>query len=131
AAVKDSVTVRGRVLRPDGKPVAGAKLYLGYTGPKDKKYPVRATSGDDGRFTFTVEKSELDKVDLDHPTIQVMAVAEGHGCDWAAVGPAAEELTLCLAKDVAVGGRILDPDGKRSEERSGGKEWRSGGGWGE
>jgi RNA polymerase sigma factor (sigma-70 family) len=107
-----TVSVRGRVLGPDGKPVAGAKLYLGYTGPKDMKYPVRATTGDDGRFKFTVEKSELDQVDIDHPTIQVMAVAEGHGCDWGAVGPAGEELTLRLVKDLPITVRILDADGK-------------------
>jgi RNA polymerase sigma factor (sigma-70 family) len=107
------MTCHGRVLGPDGKPVAGAKLYLGYTAPKDMKYPVRAATDDDGRFKFTVEQSELDKVDTDHPTIQVMAVAEGHGCDWAAVGPAGGEVTLRLVKDdVRIGVRILDPEGK-------------------
>jgi RNA polymerase sigma factor (sigma-70 family) len=105
--------VSGRVLDPDGNPLAGAKLYLGYTGPKDMKFPVRAASGQDGRFQFTVEQSELDKVDIDHPTIQVMAVAEGYGCDWAAVGPVGEELTIRLVKDgVPIGVRILDPEGK-------------------
>jgi hypothetical protein len=111
-AAQTKVAVSGRVLGPDGKPVAGAKLYLGYTGPKDMKYPVRATSGDDGHFKFTVEQSELDKASEDYPTINVMAVAAGHGCDWAAVGPAGEEVTLRLVKDVPIGVRILDPEGK-------------------
>jgi RNA polymerase sigma factor (sigma-70 family) len=109
---QEELKVSGRVLGPDGKPVAGAKLYLGYTGPKDMTYPVRATTWDDGRFKFVVEKSELDVVDIDHPTIQVMAVAEGHGCEWVPVGPAGEEVTLRLVKDVPIGMRILDPDGK-------------------
>jgi hypothetical protein len=41
-----------------------------------------------------------------------MAVAEGHGCDWLPVGPAGEELTLRLVKDVPITVRILDPDGR-------------------
>jgi RNA polymerase sigma factor (sigma-70 family) len=111
-ATQTRIAARGRVLDPDSKPVAGAKLYLGYTGAKDVTYPVRATSGDDGRFEFTIERSELDKVDSGEPTIQVLAVAEGFGCDWATLNAAAEELTLRLAQDVPVSGRILDPDGK-------------------
>jgi RNA polymerase sigma factor (sigma-70 family) len=108
------VAVCGRVLDPDGKPLAGAKLYLGYTGPKDMEYPVRATTGNDGRFQFAIDKSELDKADEDHPTINVMAVAEGYGCDWAAVGEDGKtgELTLRLVKDVPITVRILDADGK-------------------
>jgi RNA polymerase sigma factor (sigma-70 family) len=112
SAEETKLAVGGRVLDPDGKPVSGAKLYLGYSGPKDITYPVRATSGDDGRFRFTVEKSELDKVNISHRTVQVMAVADGHGCDWAAVGSAEEELTLRLVKDVPITVRILDADGK-------------------
>jgi protocatechuate 3,4-dioxygenase beta subunit len=42
---KDSVTVRGRVLDPDGKPVAGAKLYVNSSSPKQKVFPVRVTTG--------------------------------------------------------------------------------------
>lgn len=106
------IEVRGRVLDPDGKPVAGAKLYLGYAGPRDMKYPVRAASGNDGRFKFAVEKSEMERVDIDNPTPYVMAVATGYGCDWLAVGPSQEELTLRLVKDLPIGMRILDPDGK-------------------
>jgi RNA polymerase sigma factor (sigma-70 family) len=104
---EESVKVRGRVLGPDGKAVSGAKLYLGYASPKERTYPVRATSGDDGRFKFTLEKPRSD----DPPRL-VMAVADGHGCDWVKMGTATEELTLRLVKDVPISGRILDPDGK-------------------
>jgi RNA polymerase sigma factor (sigma-70 family) len=101
------VEVRGRVLGPDGKPVAGAKLYLGESSPGGPAPAEQAKSGPDGRFRFTVPRSALEK-----SPCQVMAVATGHGCDWVAVGPAKAELTLRLVKDVPVRGLILDPDGK-------------------
>jgi RNA polymerase sigma factor (sigma-70 family) len=109
---RDVVKVRGRVLDPDGKPIAGAKLYLGHDKPKEAAYPVRATSGDDGRFEFTFARSELDKIDADAPLPPVLAVAEGRGCGWAKVGSAEEELTLRLVKDEVASGRILDADGR-------------------
>ena len=39
---------------------------------------------------FTVSRSELEKDSAEKSAPQVMAVAEGQGCDWAKVGPAAE-----------------------------------------
>src|SRR5262245_869839 len=111
-----AVEVRGRVLGPDGNPVAGAKLYLAKPAPK--KFPPngpapsqRATSGPDGRFRFPISRSELEKGPADRSPSQVMAVAEGHGCDWLPVG-SAEELTLRLVKDAPINVRILDPDGR-------------------
>jgi RNA polymerase sigma factor (sigma-70 family) len=104
--------VRGRVLGPDDRPCAGAKLYLGFSNPKEPTYPVRATSGGDGRFAFTFARSELDMAYSDNPVYQVLAVAEGHGCSWATGDAAAGELTLRLVPDAPVGGRILDADGR-------------------
>ena len=57
------VPVIGRVVDPDGRPVAGAKLYL--TEPYDyfrQPQPpaaVRATTGKDGRFEFKATVLEL------------------------------------------------------------------------
>jgi RNA polymerase sigma factor (sigma-70 family) len=110
-AAEDSVMVRGRVLDTGGKPLAGAKLYLATFARKGPVYSEQARSGPDGRFKFSISKSELDTAGADHPAPQVMAVAEGHGCDWAKVGRGAE-LTLRLVKDVPINGRILDADGK-------------------
>jgi protocatechuate 3,4-dioxygenase beta subunit len=115
---KDTIEVRGQVLDPDGKPFAGAKLYLGghtrlkaptYKAPA---YPVRATSGADGYFAFTFTKSELDKADPEDARHQLLAVAEGYGCAWVTADTAAQELTLRLVQDAPVSGRILDADGK-------------------
>jgi RNA polymerase sigma factor (sigma-70 family) len=140
-ADKGGAEVRGRVLDPDGKPVAGAKLYLGHYGPKDELVvSERAKSDADGRFQFTFDKSQLSKahpeqpiarvpntrsfaelqpfVEEAHPFFapvgQVMAVAEGLGCDWVRLDPAAgsSDLTLRLVKDVPISGRVLDQEGK-------------------
>jgi RNA polymerase sigma factor (sigma-70 family) len=103
---------RGQVLGPDGKPFAGAKLYLAYPGTKQMTYPVRATSGDDGRFEFTFVKSGVDNTGGNDLLPQVMAVAKGHGCDWVTVALAEVELSLRLVTDVPLDGRILDSDGR-------------------
>jgi RNA polymerase sigma factor (sigma-70 family) len=136
-----SITVQGTVLGPDGKPVSGAKLYLGHYSPKDEIRVTESTKSDaDGRFKFSFVKSLLSKtrpdaVVADHltrgfynfesqlrdeadphftPVGQVMAVADGLGCDWARIDPGSEttELALRLVKDVPINGRILDKEGK-------------------
>jgi RNA polymerase sigma factor (sigma-70 family) len=113
-----AIEVMGRVLDPDGKPVAGAKLYLAKpTGLawKGQAPSLQATSGPDGRFRFAASRSALDLKGVAEKMqwpAQVMAVAEGLGCDWAKVGPAGEELTLRLVQDVPIRGRIIDLDGK-------------------
>jgi RNA polymerase sigma factor (sigma-70 family) len=115
---------QGRVLGPDGKPFAGAKLYLAVPEEIAKTRPVRATTGADGRFQFTVTRAELNlprevpaEVDV-FAFLEVVAVAEGYGPDWTPM-PDPEgkrpkgELTLRLVKnDVAIQGRILDLQGK-------------------
>jgi RNA polymerase sigma factor (sigma-70 family) len=112
--VEATVEVRGQVLDPDGKPLAGAKLYLVKSTPEGPTHSQQATSGPDGRFSFAVPRSELDQGTAQKLPTQVMAVAQGHGCDWAPVGPAgnAGELTLRLVEDVPISGRIIDDDGK-------------------
>jgi RNA polymerase sigma factor (sigma-70 family) len=121
---KDTLTIRGQVLDPDAKPVAGAKLYLHDAKLGEKDYPTRSITGDNGRFEFTFAKSELDQpasgysaggfATSDHPTSHVMAVAKGFGCAWATVGEVEAEraLTLRLVKDVPISGRVLDGEGK-------------------
>jgi RNA polymerase sigma factor (sigma-70 family) len=124
----ERVTVRGRVLGPDGKPFAGAKLNLGHYGPGGVIFSVRATSGKDGSFDFTFDRSELDKARSDRPVDpweerggfhpvsvgNLVALAEGHGPDWVRVdqmGPE-DRVTLRLVPDLPVNGRILDKDGR-------------------
>jgi RNA polymerase sigma factor (sigma-70 family) len=108
----DSVRVRGRVLDPDGKPFAGANLYLGPTKSRDS-IPVRATTGADGRFDFTFRKAELDRSQSENPHAFVLAMAPGLGSAFATVKDASGPLTLRLVKDdLPLNGRILDRDGR-------------------
>jgi RNA polymerase sigma factor (sigma-70 family) len=118
--------VTGRVQGPDGQPIAGAKLYLGYSSPKELTYPVRATTGADGRFQFTFEPAKLDPPPKDEPWFQVLAMADRYGPDWVSPGKWIREesrptfawlnkntdLTLRLIKDLPVQGRILDLNGR-------------------
>jgi RNA polymerase sigma factor (sigma-70 family) len=128
----ETVTFRGRVLDPDGKPLAGAEVtlwcHLGYWAAyrawhPDTAGPLRpkslATTGEDGRFTATFRKSEVTESPLnmwERPWrfVQVVAAAKGYGPDWASLDGAGQgELTLRLAKDdVAVKGRVLDLEGR-------------------
>lgn len=115
------VEVRGRVLDPDGKLVAGAKLYLS-SREKEATYPLRATSGGDGRFTFRSPLSGSPGRDSAAQALplKVLAVAKGYGCAWESVGSGGKELTLRLVKDAVVSGRIVDADSL------GGSWWDSG-----
>jgi protocatechuate 3,4-dioxygenase beta subunit len=110
---KDSVAYGGRVLGPDGKPVAGAKLYLtlaaGYLREPSPS-PEYGTTGADGRFAFTVPKTKFG----DQWTV-VAATAANHGPGWVQV-PASgkrDNLTLQLVDDdVPITGQIVDLQGK-------------------
>jgi RNA polymerase sigma factor (sigma-70 family) len=117
-----SIAIHGRVLTPGGTPVAGAKLYVGYT-PRPSSlspsrpattYAPRATSGVDGRFRFTFSRSELEAKVLDAARPAVIAVAADYGPAWAVIGDAADdvELSLKLVSDLPLRGRILDANGK-------------------
>src|SRR5262249_50841193 len=112
------VAVSGRVLDPGGKPLAGARLYVGYSArryPQDFQRrqtapPPRATSAADGRFRFAFARSELDARWLDDARPAVVAVADGYGPAWAEVGEPSQGagLSLKLVEDLPVEGRILD-----------------------
>jgi RNA polymerase sigma factor (sigma-70 family) len=114
------IEVRGRVFDPRGKPFAGARLYVAYSPRRYEPeaiahwpvYPVRATSGTDGRFRFRFTRSELDERYLDASRPVVVAAADGLGLDWSEIGARATDadLALRLVKDLPLEGRILDAD---------------------
>ncbi len=117
AADKNAVTVSGRVLGPDGKPVAGAKLYRAFwvefiEGNPPPAPKLLGTSDRDGRFQLAVSREELAK----HPkaVLQVVATADGFGPDWVRLDQAdARALTLRLVQDdVPITGRLLDLEGR-------------------
>jgi RNA polymerase sigma factor (sigma-70 family) len=115
--VEDRIEVSGRVLDPQGRPLAGAKLYVGYTPRRAEPdavshlpiSPLRAISGKDGRFQFTFSRSDLDERYLDASRPVVMATADGFGLDWAEVGGStAAIVNLKLVEDFPLEGRFLD-----------------------
>jgi RNA polymerase sigma factor (sigma-70 family) len=112
------VEVRGQVLDPEGKPISGAGLYLGFVVRRfapgfqapPAVYTRRATSGPDGRFDFVFARAELDARSLDEFWPAVMAVAAGYGPDWVEAGTASQspDLRLRLVEDLPVEGRVVD-----------------------
>jgi RNA polymerase sigma factor (sigma-70 family) len=94
-------TVSGRVLGPDAKPLAGAKLFVTrFEGEQEV-----GTSDADGKFSVKVP------VGFGSPLI---ARAEGVGLDFANIPPdkLGEEVELRLVKDQAISGRVVDTQGK-------------------
>jgi hypothetical protein len=110
--------VNGQVLDPDGRPVAGAKVYLRPLADDRAEQQPRTTTGTDGRFALSVARSEL------HPMpdwfdarrrIQVIAEAEGFGPAWSdeGEGTSGGPVVLRLARDdVPIEGTIADLEGR-------------------
>jgi RNA polymerase sigma factor (sigma-70 family) len=101
------IAVTGRVLDPDGKPLAGATLRV--VGKADVPIQV-GVSGKDGRFAVSVPRGG-------RPQPVLFARAAGFGIDFAAVSQVAgragpQEVELRLVKDRPLRGRVLDTEGK-------------------
>jgi RNA polymerase sigma factor (sigma-70 family) len=110
---RDSLTYGGRVLGPDGQPVAGAKLYLTHWwGYHYEPFtaPESATTGRDGRFAFVAPKAKY------HGQAAIVAAAAPNlGVGWVGlhVEDKKTDLTLKLvADDVPITGQIVDLEGK-------------------
>jgi RNA polymerase sigma factor (sigma-70 family) len=131
----DRILVGGRVLDPDGKPLAGAAVSFIRPGPFDwvphSRAPRRpessATSGADGRFQLQVDRAHWEDTHervrtFPHPghparpTIPLLAArAAGYGPGWVylAKPEAGADVTLRLAKDdIPIEGRIFDLEGR-------------------
>ena len=109
-AAKDT-TVSGRVLDPDGKPVAGARLHLtpafGYLHEAYSS-AESVTTGPDGRFAFPEKK------DRDHGII-VAATAPNFGVGWVRIKSDEQrgDLTLQLVTDdTPITGQVVNLEGK-------------------
>jgi RNA polymerase sigma factor (sigma-70 family) len=120
--------VHGHVLDPDGKPVAGAEIYVhhytfdvlasaGGSYPVYRSSQVAVTDGDD-RFHFDLDKSASDFPYRDYPVwhdATIAAVAPGYGPAWVTAGSLLKggEATLQLVRDdVPIRGRVLDSQGR-------------------
>jgi RNA polymerase sigma factor (sigma-70 family) len=98
--------VRGTVLDPAGKPVAGAAVYVRTKDGAALGKPVTTTDRD-GRFTVPRPGETTDRV-------TVLAHAPGFAAGWRSwQGDAPSDISIALAADdVPIAGRVLDLEGK-------------------
>ncbi len=125
----DNVAVSGRVLDPDGKPLAGAKLYVWVrdNNLKAVESKVRATTDRDGRFDFTFAKKDIAAVGQWNwrpdpwRYAVIVAAAPGYGAGWKPIANweagsmrlETGESELQLVKDdMPVRGRVRDLEGR-------------------
>ncbi len=121
-----TIKVSGRVLDPGGKPQQGARLWLAFQGTDwvwSTRVPeVRATTGADGRFEFTVSDADPEVCRALRMTsgwpggfgdIQVIASAEGLGPAWTSLIEIKGEIELRLVPDdIPIEGRLLTLEGR-------------------
>ncbi len=122
ATTGDRIEFAGRVVDPEGNPVAGAKLHLAHFGYNGQAPPaIRATSDRDGRFSINVTKRDFADSTYETPwtTAQVVATAAGFGLGWADTFKHEDaniyphNLTVRLARGgVPISGRLVDLEGR-------------------
>ena len=107
----EQVQFRGRVIDPQGRPGAGASIYM--TIDKGSHEPVPSTlletADPDGRFHFKVSKEKFGEL-----AIVVAATAPGYAAGWTKVAPEGDRtgVTIQLSKDDGpIEGRIVDLEG--------------------
>ena len=113
-----TVEVRGRVVAPDGRPVAGAAIAAAYLGLEGKSIPT-ATSGPDGRFTIRLPRpSGPVGVTRDYSDRfpWLVAHAPGLGPGWTervlrADRPSDEVIAL-VESGTAIEGQVVDLEGR-------------------
>ncbi|HEX4792479.1 MAG TPA: hypothetical protein VH370_01740 [Humisphaera sp.] len=127
----DQVRVRGRVLDPDGKPLAGARLVTApdwWQAYDQQLRPVVQTvtqSGADGRFEISFSKSAASPFSLGFgqpgeglwKKMKVAASAPGLGLAWKRFDEVDGngDIVLQLVVDLPMEGRIIDLEGRAVE----------------
>lgn len=114
SASETKVAVRGRVVDADGKPIAAAKLFAPTVNeatmisPKQVVMEPVGVTSPDGRFDCTLRSSGANRQAL------LIAYAPGYGVDWLDTqkDKPSGEVTLRLAKDLPIAGRIVNTEGK-------------------
>ncbi len=105
---KDHVNdITGRVLDPDGKPLAGATVYfVPKTARKKADLKLRAVTDKEGAFHLSPTPADMQS------GARLLATAPGHGPDWADVKKDAETTLRLVKDDVPIRGRVIDLEGQ-------------------
>jgi RNA polymerase sigma factor (sigma-70 family) len=111
-----AMEVTGQVLDPEGRPVAGARLYSPQAvqeqpAAKDQVAVIQqGTTGKDGRFKLSLLRKDAPR----RQPVTLIAAADGFGLDWVELPQdgAPGEVTFRLVRDVPIHGRILSTEGK-------------------
>ena len=113
---QETVEVKGRVVAPDGTPVAGAAVGAAYFRDNGARLP-KATSGPGGRFTIRMPRddgAEPDGYQARFPWL--VASAPGHGVGWTERvlrRDNRDELEVRLTEEgPPIEGRVLDLEGR-------------------
>jgi RNA polymerase sigma factor (sigma-70 family) len=112
---KGALRMTGRVLDPEGRPVADARIYWPHlrkpkpTRLDDVAIVERAVTGKDGRFSVALPRADIQPA----MRFKLVAVAEGFGMAWADLpGEGAGPLTFRLVRDRPIRGRVIDTEGR-------------------
>jgi RNA polymerase sigma factor (sigma-70 family) len=97
------IPVTGKVLDPDGKPVAGAKFAV--IDDEDGAPVPEVVSGPDGKFAFQLPYPK----GVRNPR-PVVASAAGYGLDW--VMEPRDDAVFRLVPDLPINGKVIDLQGK-------------------
>lgn len=102
----DEVTVAGRVQNPEGRPIAGAEVWLGYESARGRSgISPPAISGPDGRFTVTGPRGRVWE--------GLTAHAEGYSSGGSGRLPERPgEVTITLHPETVLTGRVVLPGGQ-------------------
>jgi hypothetical protein len=114
----DSVTIRGRVLKPDGQPFGGVRIQIvRYFANNWVDRPPLATGVTDaaGKFELTYKKAEIaagPSQSTRQPEILIAATAEGYGLQWTTwkAIDASNPLIFNLAPLIPIGGQTVDSE---------------------
>ncbi len=118
----DNFTVRGRVVKANGEPAAGARVsivrffFRHMPGAPKSAAVTRVVTDPNGRFTLTYDRSQLLEGGRAEPWREttVLAEAEGFGLQWAEwqdIAPGTP-LTLKLTIESPIRGRVIDLEGR-------------------
>ena len=120
-AMPGKVSIKGRVIAPDSKPVPSASIYVGQSQFGWKIEPMARTDAE-GRFQFDLdtEKERRGQTrfilgrDWKLEKAELTAVAPGYGAAWSGTFRAGvDDLELRLVPDdVPLRGRVLDMQGR-------------------